>query len=311
MASMVSGPPFSHLTSHGASQGVPSLQFSSPSPTSQEMITSGDSVQEFKPMVNGMPQPLRPAVPAAANVSILNNLSQAQARQVISSASLAGGSSMGLQTMGGMTMHMISSGMSSSALPAAQTVLSSGQSGIASITGSGAIVGPGQVTQNTGLGSFTSATSTMSGNSNLGMSPPLGNLQGAVSMAQSVSGMGQGNLTSGAQLGQSGVGINQNIMNNLGPSGMPSGAGTMIPTPGMSQPVQVGLPSLGVNNGSAASMTLPQHASGPMQSQSKYLKVWEVSLMISIPYQDDQLCKLLMAVGILSHSITCPLLNQT
>eukprot|EP00268_Persea_americana_P017647 TRINITY_DN18530_c0_g1_i1.p1 TRINITY_DN18530_c0_g1~~TRINITY_DN18530_c0_g1_i1.p1 ORF type:complete len:765 (+),score=185.35 TRINITY_DN18530_c0_g1_i1:296-2590(+) len=292
VASMVSGPPFSHLTSHGASQGVPSLQFSSPSPTSQEMITSGDSVQEFKPMVNGMPQPLRPAVPAAANVSILNNLSQAQARQVISSASLAGGSSMGLQTMGGMTMHMISSGMSSSALPAAQTVLSSGQSGIASITGSGAIVGPGQVTQNTGLGSFTSATSTMSGNSNLGMSPPLGNLQGAVSMAQSVSGMGQGNLTSGAQLGQSGVGINQNIMNNLGPSGMPSGAGTMIPTPGMSQPVQVGLPSLGVNNGSAASMTLPQHASGPMQSQSKYLKVWEGALSGQRQGQPVFICRL-------------------
>lgn len=286
MTSMVSGPPFSHLPSHGASQGVPSLQTSSPSATSQEMITSGDSVQEFKPIVSGMPQPLRPAGPAAANVSILNNLSQA--RQVMSSASLTGGSSMGLPTMGGMAMHMsnmISSGMSSSALPAAQTVLSSGQSGIT--TGSGAIVGPGgpgQVTQNTGLGSFTSATSSMSGNSNLGMSPPLGNLQGAVTMAQSVSGMGQGNLTAGAQLGQGGVGISQNVMNNLGSSGMPSGAGTMIPTPGMSQPVQVGLPSLGVNNGSAANMTLTQHASGPMQSQSKYLKVWEVSLIISIPY---------------------------
>ncbi|KAL5972609.1 hypothetical protein ACLOJK_039414 [Asimina triloba] len=268
----------SHLSGHGAPQGAPALQASSPSPTSQEMVANTDNMQEFKPLVNGMTPPMRPAGPAAANVSILNNLSQV--RQVMSSASLTAASSMGLQTMGGtsMAMHMsnmISSGMASSVLPAAQTVFSSGPSGITSVGGSGQLVGTGQVTQNTALGSFTSASSSMSGNPNLGVSPPLGNLQGSLGMGQSVPGMGPGNLSSGSQMGQGGIGMNQNMMNGLGQSGISSGAGTMIPTPGMSQQVQAGLQPLGMNSGSAGNMALPQHASGTMQSQSKYLKVWE------------------------------------
>ncbi|XP_077232710.1 phytochrome and flowering time regulatory protein (PFT1) isoform X3 [Tasmannia lanceolata] len=286
VTSLVSGTSFSHLQTHSTSQGVPSLQTSSPSTTSQEMATNGDVVNEFKPLVNGMPQPLRPTGPAAANVSILNNLSQA--RQVMNSATLTGAGSLGLQMMGGtpMAMHMsnmISNGMSSSTLPPAQTVFSSGQSGITSIAGSGSLVGTGQVAQNTALGSFTSTNSTISGNSNLGISPQLGALQGAIGMVQSVPGMGQGNLGSGAQIGQNGIGMNQNGMNGLGPSNMSSGAGTMIPTPGMSQQVQGGIQSHNVTNGSAANMSLPQHTSGSIQSQSiqsqsKYLRVWEGDL---------------------------------
>ncbi|KAF8389791.1 hypothetical protein HHK36_024310 [Tetracentron sinense] len=280
VTSMVSGPAFSHLpsVSRGASQAVPSLQTSSPSSTSQEMITNGDNVQEFKPTINGISQPPRPVGPAAANVSILNNLSQA--RQVMSSATLTGGSPIGLQTMGGthMAMHMsnmISSGMASSGLPAAQNVFSSGQSTITSLAGSGTLAGTSQAVQNTALGSFTSATSNISGNSNLGISQPLANLQGAVSTGQSLPGMSQGNL-SGAQMVQNGIGMNQNIMNGLGPSGISSGSGTMIPTPGMSQQVQAGIQSLGVTNSSAANMSLSQQTSGAMQSgQPKYMKVWE------------------------------------
>ena len=245
------------------------------------MISSVDNVQDLKPIVSGISQPLRPVVPAAANVSILNNLSQAR---VMNSAALSGGTSIGLQSMGGtsMAMHMsnmISSGMASS-VPATQTVFSSGQSAVSSITGSGTLAGTAQVAQNSALGSFTSATSNMSMNSNLGISQPLSNLQGGVSMGQTVPGMSQGNL-SGGQMVQSGLSLNQNMMTGLGPSGISSGTGTMIPTPGMSQQVQPGIPSLGVNNNAAANMPLSQQTSSALQTaQSKYVKVWEVRILI-------------------------------
>ncbi|RWW88722.1 hypothetical protein BHE74_00002396 [Ensete ventricosum] len=264
---MVSGPAFSHLPSvaNVASQGISSLQNSSPS-SSQEMNANIDTTQEIKPLVNPISQSSRPAVPAPANVSILNNLSQH--RQVMTSASIAGGSSIGLPTMGGTPMavhmsNMISSGMSSSAL-----------SGISSVPVSGALMATSQVAQNTTLGSLTSASSNLSGNSNIGISSTLNNLQGNVPVGQSVSNVGQGTLTSGAQIGQGGMTINQNMMNNLVPSGVSSGPGTMIPTPGMTQ--QSGVHSLGVANNSAINMSLTQHAPSIQQSQSKYLKIWEI-----------------------------------
>ncbi|KAG2662912.1 hypothetical protein I3760_16G003700 [Carya illinoinensis] len=282
VTSILSGPGFSHIPSvaRAASQGVPSLQTSSPSSTSQEMITNNDNVQDLKPIVSGVTQPLRPVGPAPANVNILNNLSQA--RQVMNSAALSGGSSIGLQSMGQtpISMHMsnmISSGMATS-VPAAQNVLSSGQSGMPSISGSGPLTGNGQVAQNPGLGSFNSATSNASGNSNLGISQPMGNLQGGVSMGQLGPGMNQGNL-SGVQMSQSGISTNQNMMSGLGPSVVSSGTGTMIPTPGMPQQVQSGMQSLGVNNNSATNMPLSQQTSSALQSaQSKYVKVWEGNL---------------------------------
>ncbi|KAA8532735.1 hypothetical protein F0562_032768 [Nyssa sinensis] len=282
VTSMPSGPAFPHISSvpRATSQGVPSLQTSSPISASQEMISNNDNVQDLKPTVSGMSQSLRPGGPAAANVSILNSLSQA--RQVMNSAALTGGTSIGLSSMGGasMAMHMsnmISSGMASS-VPAAQTVLSSGQSGITSVAGSGTLAGTVQVAQNSAPGSFTSASNNVSANSNPGISQPMGNLQGGASMGQSVSAMGQGNIP-GTQMVQSGIGMNPNMISGLGPSGMSSGTGTMIPTPGMTQQVQGGMPSLGVNNNSAANMSLPQQTSSALQSaQSKYVKVWEGNL---------------------------------
>ncbi|TKY69388.1 Mediator of RNA polymerase II transcription subunit 25 [Spatholobus suberectus] len=282
VTSMVSGPAFPHNSSvpraTSTSQGVPSLQTSSPSSVSQDIITNNENAQDTKPTVS-MLQPLRPVNPAQANMNILNNLSQAR-QQVMNSAALSGGTSMGLPSMGQtpVAMHipnMISSGMTSS-VPAAQNVFSSGQSGITSITSSGPLTVPAQVGQNSGLGSLTSNTSNLSSSSNTGISQPLGNLQGAVSMGQQVPAMNQGNL-SGAQIVQGGVNMNQNVMSSLGPSVVSSGTGTMIPTPGMSQQVQSGMQTL-VNN-AAANMPLSQQTSGGMQSaQSKYVKVWEGSL---------------------------------
>ncbi|KAI8539198.1 hypothetical protein RHMOL_Rhmol09G0162600 [Rhododendron molle] len=283
VSSMVSGPSFPHIQSvpRPTSQGVPSLQTSSPMSSSQEMASINDNIQDLKPIVSSMAQPLRPVGPAAANVSILNNLSQA--RQVMNSATLSGGSSIGLQSIGPtpMAMHMsnmISSGMSSS-VPPAQTVLTSGQSVITSVAGSGTLTGTAQAAQNPASGSFTSATSNnMSGTSNLGMSQQLGNLQGGVTMGQSVPGMNQGNLP-GPQMVQSGIGMNQNMMSGLGPSGISSGTGTMIPTPGMTQQLQPGMQSLGVNNSSGANMPMSQQTTSGLQSaQSKYVKVWEGNL---------------------------------
>ena len=282
---MVSGPTFSHLPSvaRAANQGVP-LQTSSPSSASQDMLTNNDNGPDLKPpVVSSVPQSSRPVGPAPANVNILNNLSQA--RQAMHSAALPMG-----QTPIGMHMsNMISSGMASST--PAQNILPSGQSVITSIGGSGSLTqvsqNPGltQVTQNPGLTQFTAATSNVSANSNIGVSQPPTNLQGGVSMGQSVPAMSQGNL-SGAQMVQSGMGMNQNMMNVLGTS-VSSGTGTMIPTPGMSQQQQVqpGVQSLGVNNSSAANIPLSQQTSNaPQPSQSKYVKVWEVMLQYTWKY---------------------------
>ena len=287
ITSMANGPNFPHNPSvpRPASQGVPILQTSSPSTTTQDMATSGDDVQDLKPNVSVMTQSARPGPPAAANVSILNNISQA--RQVMNSAGLSGGTSLGLPSINqtSVAMHMsnmISSGMASS-VPAAQTVFSSGQPGVSSITGSGTLTGTTQIGPNSGLGSFTSATSNMSGNSNLGrISQPMGNLQAGVSIGQSAPGMSQGNI-SGAQMVQSGMGANPNTMSGLGPSGVSSGMNTMIPTPGMSQQVQSGMQPLGANSNSADNLPMSQQTAGGLQpAQSKYVKVWEVSLLASL-----------------------------
>ncbi|KAM6571807.1 hypothetical protein CsatA_015887 [Cannabis sativa] len=281
VSSMISGPTYthSHLPSvaRAASQGVP-LQTSSPSSASQDMLSNTDAGPDLKPsIVSSVSQPMRPVGPAPANVNILNNLSQA--RQAMHSSALPMG-----QTPIQMHMsNMISSGMTSST--PAQNILPTGQSVITSISGPGSLTqvpqnqGLTQVTQNPSHGQFTAATSNVSGNSNIGVSQPLNNLQGGVSMGQSVPAMSQGNL-SGAQMVQSGMGMNQNMMNGLGSSVVSSGTGTMIPTPGMSQQVQPGVQSLGVNNnGSAANIPLSQQASNaPQASQSKYVKVWEGNL---------------------------------
>ena len=96
-------------------------------------------------------------------------------------------------------------------------------------------------------------------------------------MGQSVPTMSQGNI-SGAQMVQTGMGMNQNMISGLGQSVVSSGTSTMMPTPGMSQQVQSGMQPLGVNNNSAASIPMSQQASTAPQA-SKYVKVWEVSLL--------------------------------
>ncbi|WVZ13890.1 hypothetical protein V8G54_011456 [Vigna mungo] len=109
----------------------------------QEIITSGklSKLEHFEAdekIVNAAT--FRPVNPSKANLNILSNLSKAW--QVMNSAGLNGGTSMGLLSMG-------------------QTLF---------------------VGQNPGLGSLSSNTSNLSSRSNNWISLPLGNLQGAVSM---------------------------------------------------------------------------------------------------------------------------------
>ncbi|KAK1326333.1 Mediator of RNA polymerase II transcription subunit 25 [Acorus calamus] len=295
VTSMAPGPAFPHIPSlsTGNSQGIANLQNASPPATSQEMSATNEGLQELKPLVGNMPQTQRTAIAAAANVNILNRISQIRP---MNSASMTGTNSIGVPSIGGtpMAMHMsnmISNGMGSTTIPAAQTVFSSAQSGITSAPTSRALMATTQVPQNTAVGSFTSATSNMSGNTNMGISAPLATLQGTVGMDQSVPGMGQGSINSGAQIGQSGIGMNQNVMNNLSAPVISSGAGTMMPTPGMSQQVPTGLQSLGVNNVSAVNMPLQQHA-GTLQSQAKYVRIWEGALSGQRQGQPVFICKL-------------------
>ena len=274
MTSLTSGPALPHMPSvpRATAQSVPSLQAASPPAVSQELNTNNENMPETKPMVS-MSQPLRPVG------TILNNISQAR---VMNSAALTGGNSLGLPSMGGnpIGMHMsniISSGMAST-VPPSQTVLSSGQSGISAV--SGTMPGTSQPIQNAALGSFSSTTSNVSGNSNLGISQPLSNLQGSVSntIGQPISGIGQGNVQSMAQNGTS---MNPNMMSNLGSTVVPSGTGSMMPTPGMAQQVQTGMQGVGVSN-SAPNMPMSQQPSASLPtSQSKYVKVWDVSSIFS------------------------------
>ncbi|KAK6134042.1 hypothetical protein DH2020_032221 [Rehmannia glutinosa] len=262
------GPAFPQMSSvpRATSQAVPTLQTSSPISMSQEMTPNNENVQDMKPLA----PTLRPVSGAAANVRILNDV--AQARQA-----LAGGTSIGLPSMGGTPMlsNVISSGMVSS-VPPVQTVVSSG---ITSIAGSLPIPTSAQVAQNSASASFTSTASNVTGNSSIGMSQSLSNLQASVSMGQTLPSMSQGNLPV-PQMVQTGMGMNQNMMNATGSSGMPSGTGTMMPTPGMSQQMQPGMQGVGVNsNNSVTNMPLNQQTSSTIQSaQSKYVKVWEGNL---------------------------------
>lgn len=257
---MAQVPSFPHIPSvaRPATQAIPTIQTSSASSVSQDMVTNSENAPDIKPVVGGMTPPLRAGPPGGANVNLLNNLSQV--RQVMSSAALAGAASSVGQSAVAMHMsNMISTGMATS-LPPSQTVFSSGQQGITSMAGSGALMGPGQAGQSPGPNNSFSPQTTSNVASNLGVSQPM-------------SGMNQGSH-SGAQMMQSGIPMNQNMMSGLGQGNVSSG---MMPTPGVGQQAQSGVQQLGGSNSSAPNIQLSQATSGALQtSQSKYVKVWEV-----------------------------------
>ncbi|KAJ0247543.1 Mediator of RNA polymerase II transcription subunit 25 [Hirschfeldia incana] len=267
VTSMAAVPNFPHIPSvaRPASQPIPSVQTSSASSVSQEMVTNAENAPDVKPVVSGMTPPLRTGPPG--NVSLLNNLSQV--RQVMSSAALAGAASSVGQSAVAMHMsNMISTGMATSQ-PPSQTGFSSGQQGNTSIAGSGALMGNAQAGQSPGPNNSFSPQTTSNVTSNLGVSQP---------MPQPMPGMNQGSH-SGSQMMQGGISMNQNMTSDLGQGNVSSGTSGMMHTPGVGQQAQSGIQQLGGSNSSAPNMQLSQASSGAMQpSQSKYVKVWEGNL---------------------------------
>ncbi|KAM0876618.1 hypothetical protein ACQ4PT_036057 [Festuca glaucescens] len=254
---MVSAPAFSHMTpiSNVTSQGVTTMQSSSPSIISQETNVANEIMQEHKPLINPIQQQVRPGGPA--NVSILNNLSQHR-------HSLPGVTSMGTN-MGATPIQVHMSNMISSGMTSTPPVISS-MSGTVQPIGAQ-------------LGSFGSNTSNVSGNSNVAVSSSLANMQNNMPpMAQ----VGLMTGSHGAQSGQSGIGTNQNIVSSM------SSTPAMMPTPGMAQ--QAGVNSLSVNNNSAMNMPMPQNPNG--QQPSKYVKIWEGTLSGQRQGQPVFICKL-------------------
>jgi mediator of RNA polymerase II transcription subunit 25 len=269
MPPIVSAPAFSHVTpiSNVASQGISALQTSSPSLISQEANMANDNVQEHKPIINPVQQPVRPG----GHGSLLNNLSQVR---LMNSTSLGGGAtSMGLPNMGATPIQVHMSNMISSGMTSTPSVISS-------MSGPGQPIGTQQMVQSTALGSFGSNTSTVSGNSNVAVSSSLTNNQSSMGMGQSVQPVAQGGLVAGSQLGQGGIGANQNVMSSLGSTAI-SSAPAMMPTPGMVP--QTGVNSLGVNNNPAMNMPIPQHANA-QQPPPKYVKIWEVKVSSSLAF---------------------------
>ena len=251
---MAAVPTFPHIPSvaRPATQAIPSVQTSSASPA--------ENAPDIKPVVGGMTPQLRTGPPGGANVNLLNNLSQV--RQVMSSAALAGASSSGQSAVAMHMSNMISTGMATS-LPPSQTAFSSGQQGNTSMPGSGALAGTEQAGQIPAPNNAFSPQTTSNVASNLGVSQPM-------------QGMNQGSH-SGAQMMQSGISMNQNMMSSIGQGNVSSGTGGMMPTPGVGQQAQSGIQQPGGSNSSAPNVQLSQPSSGAMQpSQSKYVKVWEV-----------------------------------
>lgn len=308
--SLPSGPGLSHMTStslfHSTSQAVTGQFSSSSGLSNQETKPNVDAAdgQDFKTFVNNTSQHLRTVTAPASNVSLLNNLSQA--RQVMSSASLPGASTLGLQTTGNTPpgMHvsnMLGSGMGSAAISTAQTVLATGQSGLTSTATSVGLVGIGQVAPNVAQNTFAAGTNIV-GNSSLGVAQVgssvnagITGAQGVVGLGQTVPGMGHGGLATGSQLGQGGVGMNQNVLSGIGPVGVSSAAGTMVPKPSLPQSTQIGLPGLGAGNSAAGNLQLPSTATvaqQPAATQAKYTKVWEGLLGGSRQGKPVPICRL-------------------
>jgi mediator of RNA polymerase II transcription subunit 25 len=241
-----------------SSQGISALQTSSPSLISQEANIANDNVQEHKPIIHPVQQPVRPG----GHGSLLNNLSQVR---LMNSTSLGGGAtSMGLPNIGATPIQVHMSNMISSGMTSTPPVISS-------MSGPGQPVSTQQMMQSTAIGSFGSNTSTVSGNSNIAVSSSLPSIQSSMGMGQSVQPVAQGGLMAGSQLGQGGIGANQNV-SGLGPT-----APAMMPTPGMAQPT--GVNSLGVTNNAAMNMPIGQHPNS-QQPATKYVKIWEVNIFV-------------------------------
>ncbi|KAJ7536305.1 hypothetical protein O6H91_12G063800 [Diphasiastrum complanatum] len=164
-------------------------------------------------------QPLWTTGPTVGTINSLSN--PAQARQLVNSGSLQGASSLSMQS----SVTGLSVGAGSNTLTMGQGGLGVSQVGIGATSNSGALgnpIGAGQVATALSNAGFATGTASL--------------------------GMGQVGLT-GSQLGQGGLGVVHGVMGGQGSAGVSTGPGSMIPTPGITQPIP-GIQSLGVGNNS-------------------------------------------------------------
>ncbi|KAJ1276308.1 hypothetical protein BS78_05G204500 [Paspalum vaginatum] len=184
--------------SNVASQGLSTLQASSPSLISQEANIAIDGVKEHIPIMN----PVRPG----GHSSLLSYLSQVQ---LMNSAFLGGSTSMELPDAGATPIQVHMSNMTSSG--ATSTPFTSGPV---------QPIGNQQIVQSTALGFSGSNTRTESGNSNLDGS--FSNLN-IMALGRTVKPVPQG-LMIGLQLGQGAtIGVNhQNVISGLRPTTLSS-----------------------------------------------------------------------------------------
>ncbi|KAG2269568.1 hypothetical protein Bca52824_064123 [Brassica carinata] len=227
VSSMAAVPTFPHIPSvaRPATQAISSVQTSSAPLVSQEMVTKAENAPDIKPAVGGMTSQLCTSSPGGATVNLLNNLSQV--RQVMSSAALAGASSSGQSAV---AMHI--------------------QQGITLVAGSGALVGTEQAGQSPAPNNAFSPPTTSIIAANLGVSQPM-------------QGMNQGSH-SGVQMMQSGISMNQNMMSGIGQGNVSSGTGIQ----------QLG----GSNSSAPNMQLSQQSSGAMQPSQSKYVKFWEGNL---------------------------------
>eukprot|EP00250_Pteridium_aquilinum_P010787 c19625_g2_i3 orf=3-2057(-) len=270
------------------------------SSSNQESSVVLDSTvtQDFKPMGTGAAPSLRAGPVNAGSLSLLPN--SAQARPIPGTSV---GTNLGIPgatvSAAGLPMPgMLSSSSASNVVSSSQGLLGVTQSGLGlanSQVGMGMGLG---VAQGVGLGAFGNAGNLV-GNPNLGAIPAgatgnngVSNVQ-VVGMGQSVTGLGQGSLSSGAtQIGPSGLVIGQNVLPALGSVGVNPNTATMIPTPGISQPLQ-GLQSMAAVNNNA--LQVPATVATPPQQANaaqKYAKIWEGFLTGQRQGKPVSICKL-------------------
>ncbi|KAF3653807.1 hypothetical protein FXO38_15481 [Capsicum annuum] len=212
----------------------------------EEMVPDNENTKPTTPIVSVMTQSLGPFTGAAANIVILNGVTSA----IPAAPSVLISGQQGVTSMTGFDPF----GRTSQIAQTPVTVLTSGQLGVTSMSGFAPCARTDQINQNSIPESLTSMAPSTSGNSNLCISQLLSNIQGGTGAGNETTPvMSEGNLPR-CQIMQSGIGMHPNVPCEMG-SGMRSGIGTMMPNPERTQQGQPRILPLGRNNSAAAHMS--------------------------------------------------------
>ncbi|XP_047255331.1 mediator of RNA polymerase II transcription subunit 25 isoform X2 [Capsicum annuum] len=212
----------------------------------EEMVPDNENTKPTTPIVSVMTQSLGPFTGAAANIVILNGVTSA----IPAAPSVLISGQQGVTSMTGFDPF----GRTSQIAQTPVTVLTSGQLGVTSMSGFAPCARTDPINQNSIPESLTSMAPSTSGNSNLCISQLLSNIQGGTGAGnQTTPVMSEGNLPR-CQIMQSGIGMHPNVPSEMG-TGMRSGIGTMMPNPERTQQGQPRILPLGRNNSAEAHMS--------------------------------------------------------